>query len=220
MPSSEDTDTLTSRQRELLEFIQTSVAQEGRIPSYREMAKALNVVAVGTIQDHVEVLVRRGYLEKTHSGKGGKKVQLKLAGHRQTPSMTIPIVGEVAAGQMRDAFEVALGSIPVSLPLMRKRSASAEKLFALRVSGESMIDAGILPGDLVVVDRSVTVKSGDFVVAERAGEATVKEVRFPIKSESGIQLIPHNKALKTIVIPPTEESFRIIGKVVSVQRFL
>ena len=217
MSSSGVTEILTSRQRELLEFIESSVGREGRMPSYREMALALGVSAVGTIQDHIEVLVKCGYLEKS---KKGKKTLLKLAGHRQSPMVAVPIVGEVAAGSLRDAFEVALGSLPVSLAQLGGRSAKAGAHFALRITGESMIDAGILPGDMIVVDRGARVKSGDIAVVDRNGESTVKEIQFPQKNEKGIRLVPHNKALKTVVIPESEENFRIVGKVISVQRFL
>lgn len=201
---------LTERQRELLEYLQNYVSQEQRFPSYREMAKALRVSAVGTVQDHVQALIDNGSLEKE-----GRK--LRLAQNRQVPVLTVPIVGEVAAGALQDAFEVALGALTVS-PDLLSENARPQDLFALRVRGESMIDAGINPGDLLVIHKGARVRSGDFVVADYEGEATVKEIELPKSKSSPIKLIPHNSSMKPIEIPANEK-FQVLGKVISVQRY-
>jgi len=201
---------LTDRQRELLEFIQSHVSQEQRFPSYRDMAKAMKVSAVGTIQDHVQALVDNGSLEKD-----GRK--LRLAQNRQIPVLTVPIVGEVAAGALQDAFEVALGAVTVTPELLKER-AGPQDLFALRVRGESMIDAGIQQGDLIIVHKSARVKNGDFVVADYDGEATVKELGLPKTKGAPVLLIPHNSRMSPIEVPASEK-LKILGKVVSVQRF-
>jgi repressor LexA len=203
----------------LLDFIQDTAGREGRMPSYREMAKALGVSAVGTVQDLVRGLSDKGYvaLEKSSSGKS----RLSLGGHRHSPMLTIPIVGEVAAGGLQDAFEVALGSLTLSRDLLDSRSAKSKfekHYFALRVKGESMKDAGILPGDFVVVEKGSSVKSGDFVVAEYQGEATLKEIEMPLKSGRPIRLIPHNETLSPIEISPDALDFRVAGRIVAVQR--
>lgn len=198
------------------------------MPSYREMAKALGVSAVGTVQDHVRVLVEKGFLEKeTKSGvKTGRainktlKPRLRLAGARQVSSLSVPLVGEVAAGSLRDAFEVAMGSVAVSFSLLGKPAAKSGDHFALRVRGESMIEAGILPGDIAIVDRKATARSGDFVVAELQGEVTLKELE--VKTQSGqrqVRLLPHNATMEPIPVNDPE-TLRILGKVISLQRFL
>jgi repressor LexA len=201
---------ITDRQRELLEYLQAYVNKEQRFPSYREMAKALHVSAVGTVQDHIQSLVDGGYLEKE-----GRK--LRLAQSRQVPVMTVPIVGEVSAGSLQDAFEVALGAVTLT-PEMLRETPKPQDLFALRVRGESMIEAGINPGDLVVINKGSSVRSGDFVVADVDGEATVKEIELPKNKTLPIKLIPHNSRLSVIEVAQNEK-FRILGKVVSVQRF-
>lgn len=201
---------LSDRQRELLQLIETSVQQEQRMPSYREMAKKLGVSAVGTIQDHIHALVRLGYLEK-------KKRTLRLAGHRQSPTLNIPIVGEVAAGALQDAFEVALGTLQVN-PNTIRHPKKSEAYFALKVRGESMIEVGIFEGDFLVVDRSARTKTGDVVVAQHLGEATVKTIKYPKTKNDPILLIPENKNMKPISIRPTE-NFNVLGKVVALQRF-
>jgi len=218
-------DPLTNRQRELLDFIQDSVGRESRMPSYREMAQALGLSAVGSVQDLVKALVEKGYLEKSASGlkslKKSKETrkQLKLAGARQTPVVRVPIVGEVAAGSLRDVFEVALGSLPIS-PDLLSRGFAPDQGFALRVQGESMIEAGILPGDLVVVDRNAQVRTGDIAVVEYRGETTLKEIEIPVRgSRNPVRLIPKNRTMKPIIVDAPEE-MRVLGKVVALHRAL
>jgi repressor LexA len=201
---------LSPRQLELLEYIQETCHNEHRMPSYREMAKALDVSAVGTIQDHVNVLVEKGHLVK--DGRN-----LKLTENRSSPMLSVPIVGEVAAGSLQDAYEVALGTIAVS-PHLLDRKAAANDFFALRVKGESMVDAGIYHGDYVVVRKNVRPKTGDFVVADVNGEATVKELKLPSGGENRVTLIPHNTSLKPILVD-ADENFKILGRVVAVQRY-
>lgn len=201
---------LTSKQRELLEYLQECVSQEQRIPSYREMAQAMGVSAVGTIQDRVQALIENGYVEKE-----GRK--LKLTQSRQVPVLTVPIVGEVAAGTLQDAFEVALGALTLS-PDMMSSFSKAQNLFALKVTGESMVEAGINPGDLIVVDKGIKARNGDFVVADVEGSATVKELQLPRKKGEAVTLIPHNSSMEPIKVPANEK-LSLLGKVVSVQRY-
>jgi repressor LexA len=202
---------LTQRQRDLLTFIEKTVQQEQRFPSYREMAKALGVSAVGTVQDHMGALEERGIVEK--SGKSWR-----LSGARQSPSISVPIVGEVAAGALQDAYEVAMGATTLSPELLKSRNLRTQDLFALKVRGESMIDAGIQPGDLVIIQRGNDCRSGDIVVADVEGETTLKELALPKKSSDPIRLIPHNSKLSEIQIPANEK-FKILGKVISLQRY-
>ncbi len=132
----------------------------------------------------------------------------------------LPILGEVAAGSLSDAFEVSLGTLPVSPALLGLRSdGMADDLFALRVKGDSMVDAGIFEKDLVVVKKRSRPKNGDFIVARVGNEATVKEYRNNPNREY-IELIPHNKRLSPIRVSKTEESFEVLGKVVAVHRVL
>jgi repressor LexA len=202
---------LSDRQLELLEFIQQCCHQEHRMPSYREMAKSLGVSAVGTIQDHVSVLVDKGYLLK--DGR-----QLKLAEARTSAMLSVPIVGEVAAGSLQDAYEVSMGTLVVS-PQLMDRKANETDFFALRVKGESMIDAGIFHGDYVVVRKNIRVKNGDYIVADINGEATVKEIKLPEGKEARVTLIPHNKGMKPFHVE-ADENFKVLGRVVAVQRYM
>ena len=197
--SKKSSESLSPRQLETLRFIEDS---------YRDIAKGLGVSAVGTIQDHVRALTDRGYLEKSE-----KSFKLKES------AFQIPVVGHVAAGALQEALEVPLGYIPAPQNALKKRSFTPGRIFALKVRGESMIEAGILPGDYVVVDRDQAVRTGDFVVAETGGEATVKEIRFPKSVHDPIELRPHNSTMKPIMVPQNEE-LSISGKVIAIHRFL
>lgn len=203
---------LSPRQLELLECVTRISHEEHRMPTLRELAKMLKVSAVGTIQDHVRALLEKGYLKR--EGR-----TLRLNEKRSAPMVSIPIVGEVAAGSMQDAFEVSLGTLAINPELLGEKSNGLERLLALRVRGESMVDAGILPGDLVVLKRQSRCKTGDIVVALMHGEATVKELRIPKGSVDQIELVPHNKNMKSIKISTQAEGFEILGKVISVQRY-
>ncbi len=201
---------LSPRQKELFEFIESTSHKEHRMPSLREMAKALKVSAVGTVQDHIKILIEKGFLIKDQKS-------LKVSPSRTCSMVTIPVVGTISAGTLTDAFEVALGTVAFS-PSQNIKDTS--KLLALRVSGESMIDAGILPGDIAIIDRSRTAKSGDIVVATQNDQATIKELKITSSSKTpqNIELIPHNKKFNTIKVKPSEE-FSIIGPVIAVQRY-
>ncbi len=204
---------LSPRQREVLDFITHSQHREHRMPSYREIAKELKVSAVGTVQDHIRVLVEKGYLAR--QGR-----EIKLAENRTCPMLTVPILGQVSAGTLQDAFEVSLGTLSFTpdfnLKKEPQRNQDPRGFFALQVKGESMIDAGILDGDFVIVNRNAKSKNGDIVVAGTSHEATVKELKI---NGSTVELIPHNKKMKSIKVDPNQE-FQIFGKVVGLQRHL
>jgi len=207
-----DRNLLTPRQRELLELIEENVLAEQRIPSYREMATSLGVSAVGTVQDHVQALIEHGFLEKRD--RYLKLISSPAAG--AAPTLHIPILGEVAAGSLHEAIQDPQGLLPLS-PEMLKGKAKPEDLFALKVRGESMIDAGIFAGDWIVVQRDERVRSGDIVVVDFEGEATVKEIELPKTRGGAIKLIPRNPNMEPFEIPADERA-RILGKVVALQR--
>jgi repressor LexA len=211
---------LSPRQKELFEYIETVSHREHRMPSLREMAKALDVKAVGTIQDHIRFLVQKGFLVK-------EKKSFRISAHRSCSMITVPVVGTISAGTLTDAFEVALGTVAFS-PQHKVKDPS--KLLALRVQGESMIDAGIFSGDIAIVDRSRSAKSGDIVVATYNDQATVKELRIlgegktkNLKSVSDnsivVELVPHNPKFSVIRIQP-DERLEVVGPVVALHRYM
>src|SRR4051812_26741905 len=129
LPEKKSTDTaLSAKQLAVLECIQEQVAQSGRPPTYREIARQLGYEAVGTVQDHVKVLLRKGFLEKEEGVSRGFRLSY------QRGSREIPVVGRVPAGHPIEAIQELEGSLPVPAHL-------SGELFGLRVTGESMIEA-------------------------------------------------------------------------------
>ncbi len=200
---------LTPRQAELLSFIEEVAGVEHRMPSFREMAAALNLSAVGSVQDLVKALLQKKYLTK--QGR-----HIVLSAKRQSSVLQVPLVGVVAAGSLSEAIEHPMGVMAFSKHLVTAKKNS--KFFALRVQGESMIEAGIYQGDYVLVDGGSETRTGDTVVARFQGEATLKEIFFKSKE---VVLHPRNKTLKDIVISEEQRSeLEILGKVILVQRIL
>lgn len=206
---SRDSAQLSKRQSELLDYIEKVVGNDHRMPSYREMATALKLSAVGSVQDLVRALIAKNYLQK--NGK-----HLTLSRRRQSPVTHVPLVGVVAAGGLTPSFESQLGVLAVSSQLISSKK--SKNLFALRVQGQSMIDAGIFEGDFVFVSSKESIKSGDTVVVRMGEETTVKEIYFKSK---GITLRPRNAKLSDMHFDENaSKELNILGKVMMVQRVL
>ena len=183
--------------------------EAGDPPTVREVQEELGFRAVETARKHLERLVEEGRLAKHPRSSRG----YHLPPEEDVPSVLVPLVGRVAAGGLSEAIENREGSVTVE-------ASHADGLFALKVEGESMVLAGILPGDVVIVQahprgRGYTGRSGDIVVALVDGEATVKTLR---RDGRRIMLCPENPAFEPIVPPP--DQLRILGKVVEVRRYL
>ena len=198
---------LTPIQSDILKYIREVCASTGAPPSFREIQKHFGYRAVGTVQDHVKALVKKGMLELPLTKEKRRARNLIPAGSRSTPLRVLPIYGEIAAGSARHAEQLELGQLEIPL------HAAAESSFALRVVGNSMIDAGILEGDILIVEKQNVAKNGDIVVALLNGETTVKRYQ---EKRDGIFLVPENRTMKPI--PVVNEDFSIQGKVVGLQR--
>lgn len=199
---------LTELQMRVLNFIKSRYEQTGVPPSYREIQQEMGYKAVGTVQDHVQALVKKGHLEPSlWRGEKRRARGLVPKGYRLDGVKRIPIYGEIAAGSLRQAEQLELGSLYVAA------STPQSPTFALRVVGDSMIEVGIFEGDFVIVVRDVRIKHGDIVVALLEGETTVK--RYEIHSGQ-VFLVPANKRLKPMAVEKGQ--LEIQGKVVGLQR--
>ncbi len=196
---------LTPAQREVLDFIRSTCERNGVPPSYREIAAHFGYKAIGTVQDHIKALHKKGWLEPVDKGKRARG--LVPVGYRMEGVRRIPIYGEIAAGSLRDSPQVEMGGLVVTDTMAR------EPCFALRVVGDSMVDAGIFEGDHLIVERQAPVKSGDIVVALWNGETTVK--RYLVKAGE-VWLHPENARMKPFRV--SGGNFQIQGKVVGLQR--
>ncbi|MDP1831539.1 MAG: transcriptional repressor LexA [Geothrix sp.] len=217
---------LTKRQQAVLRFIRSFVQGEGRSPTLVEIAKGVGSSAVSTIHKHVQHLMDKGFLVRSH-GRGNNLVvatgaedeagqpQPDRSGRSDSRAETASIVrifpfcGDVAAGSPILPESRAL---PIEVPnsIHRQR----DELFVLRVRGDSMVEDAILDGDLVVLQRKGEYRNGDRVVALiDQEEVTLKEFRRDTK---GVWLIPHNPELKPRCYPP--QQIDIQGVLVGVMR--
>ena len=207
---------LTGRQQEIWDFLVDYVDRHGYPPTVREIGDAVGLASPSTVHAHLANLERAGLLKRDPTKP--RALELSGRGPREAPRReearrTLPLVGEIAAGGpllAEDNIEDYL-AVP---ELIERRGAD----FLLRVKGDSMIEAGILDGDIVVVKREQTAQNGDVVVAlagtdETADEATVK--RF-FRENGRIRLQPENSALEPIYA----DHVQIIGKVTGVFRAL
>jgi repressor LexA len=212
---------LSKRQREIFDFVVSYADRHGYPPTVREIGEAVGLASPSTVHAHLANLERAGYLKRDPTkpralevvGRGRRPAAVPLAPAPAAAPPRLPLVGEIAAGGPLLAAENIEEYLSVPEPL----SAGGEE-FLLRVKGESMIEAGILPGDYVVVHRQQTAQNGDVVVAlagedEAADEATVK--RF-FRDNGRIRLQPENSALE----PLYPDHVQILGKVIGVFRRL
>jgi len=206
---------LTPRQREILEFVRSFSDRHGVPPAVREIGERFGFTARAAF-DHLRALERKGMLERRVTSKRASR-SLVLPGHqtaRRSPRMDIPILGRIAAGSPILAIENREDSIPLTPEWLGARG---QDVFALRVTGESMIGAHIANGDLVVVRRQEAVSPGDIVAVLLDGEATVK--RYAREGKS-VVLKPEHPTMQPIVVGPEQGDLQILGKVIAVLRSL
>ena len=207
---------LTQRQKEILEFIISHIEQYGYPPSIPEIQKNFSFKSPNAVSDHLEALERKGYIARRPHKSRGIEVLIQSkpekGGNLNDENVAeVPIVGRISAGTPILAEENLEGTLFVDKTIVR----NPKGVFALRVQGESMVNAGILDGDFVLVKQQPVAEQGEIVVALIEDEATVK--RF-YKHRDKIKLKPENDMMRPIVIDSQDSSVRIIGKVVGVVR--
>ncbi|MGI6404236.1 MAG: transcriptional repressor LexA [Oscillospiraceae bacterium] len=190
-----------NRRRERIYHYIVERIEDGSAPSVREICQALSIKSTSTVHSDLKAMADKGQILLTE----GLNRAIRLPGRS---SVSVPLVGAVAAGIPILAIENIESYLPVSSDLARGR-----ELFALRVEGESMKDAAILPGDLVVVEKSSTAENGQIVVAMVEGEATVKRY---YKENCHFRLQPENDAFAPLILDEVE----LLGRVISVIRYL
>lgn len=210
---------LTDRQEEILNFIRQFTIETGYPPTLREIGKHFQISSTFGVKRHLEALVKKGFINIESNASRGISFIKKNDDDGTTGVLNdenvfvkIPILGRVAAGLPINAVENLEGSLVVDPTFLKK----VEEAFALRVKGDSMINAGINDKDLVIVSPKEQAKNGDIIVAMLNDEATVK--RFEIINNK-IRLIPENNSFDPIDVKSSDD-FRLIGKVKGVVRWL
>ena len=207
---------LTARQRDVLNFMRAFTARHGVPPTVREIGEKFRVTPRAAF-DHLRALERKGMLQRRAGpGRTARALTLSEAAGGRATVPGVPILGRIAAGQPILAEENREGELPIAAGAL---PAPATELFALRVRGESMIDAHICDGDLVLVRRQDSAQVNDIVVAlvesDAGEEATVK--RFQRDGERVVLKAEH-PTMSPIVVDPREREVRILGKVIGLLR--
>ncbi len=197
---------LTRREKEILEYIKKSIYKQGYPPSVREIGEGVGLRSSSTVHGYLNTLEKKGYIRRNPSTPraieitDGSKVSEKQV-------VNVPLVGKITAGTPVLAQEVVEDVYPLPLDLVQ-----AENSFMLNVIGESMINAGILDGDTLIVRQQSHAKNGDIVVALLGEEATVKTY---YKEAQHIRLQPENDYLDPIIC---DDDVIILGKVMGLIR--
>ncbi len=205
---------LTKRQEQTLTFIRKSIQERGYPPTLREIGHSMGIKSTNGVNDHLRALERKGYLRREDM----KSRALKLVDEPEPAPMSdedmveITILGRVAAGLPLLAEEHVVDTVRVDRMMVR----GGRDVFGLRVTGDSMIDAGIFNGDYIFVRKQPSAERGDIVVALIGDEATVKYY-FPEKDYVRFQ--PANAQMAPILVRATDfRSTMLLGKVIGVFR--
>jgi repressor LexA len=211
-----DRKTLTPRQREVFEFIKERIEQTNRPPTLREIGLRFQISSTNGVRSILAALVKKNFIAR--SPKLSRGIDLPTASREAGKSVSpefqvqeIPIVGRVAAGQPILAVENLEGTVVVDRDFLMRQ----ENVFALKVHGDSMIDAGIHHGDLVFARQQNTAERGQIVVALIGEETTVKYYH----PEAGrVRLEPANEAYGPIIVDLNTPDFSILGRIIGVMR--
>ena len=200
---------LTRRQREILGFIKTFTQRHSVPPTVREIGGRFHFTPRAAF-DHLRALERKGHLRRrVTAGRSSRNLTLV---ERAPATREVPVYGRIAAGEPLFAEQNLEGTLPVGVEWL---AGKGEEVFALKVRGDSMINAHIVEGDLVLVRRQQSAELGDIVVALLDNEATVK--RFARQGEA-IVLKPEHPTMAPILVRQGQKDFKILGKVVGLVR--
>lgn len=205
---------LTEKQKEILNFLDMEIREKGYPPSVREICQAVGLRSTSTVHGYLERLEKKGFIKKDATKTRALKVLTNehVSGHQEAGRnylrelVEVPIVGKVTAGAPILAVENIEGTFPMPVEYTHNSD-----VFALRVKGESMIEAGILDGDLVMVKKQSYASNRDIVVALLEDEATVKTY---YKEKNAIRLQPENSSMSPIF----SRDVKILGKVIGLFR--
>jgi repressor LexA len=208
---------LTQRQEQTLDYIRKSIEERGYPPTLREIGEHMGIRSTNGVNDHLRALERKGYLRREDM----KSRALKLVENMPSSSpvkvedddmIEVQVLGRVAAGLPLLAEENVVDTVRVDRMLVR----GGREIFGLRVSGDSMIEAGILSGDYIFVKKQATAERGEIVVALIGDEATVK---YFYPERDYVRFQPANSQMAPILVRATDfKSTMLLGKVVGVYR--
>ncbi|WP_139904590.1 transcriptional repressor LexA [Clostridium thermarum] len=196
---------LSTKQREVYEFVKKHTEEKGYPPAVREICDAVGLSSTSTVHGHLKRLEKKGLIKRDPSKP--RALEIVEFAHRKREMIDIPVVGKVTAGAPILAVENIEDTFSIPLSYIKNQN----DLFILNVKGESMIEAGILDGDMAIIEKTEAVRNGEIVVALIENEATIK--RF-FKEKDHIRLQPENKTMSPIIV----KDCKILGKLVGLYR--
>lgn len=199
---------ISAKQQEILEYIKSQILERGFPPAVRDICEAVHLKSTSSVHSHLETLEKNGYIRRDPTKPRAIEILDDSFNFTRREMVNVPIVGRVAAGEPLLAEQNIEEYFPIPMDFMPNR-----QTFMLKVKGESMINAGILDGDYVLVEERKTAHNGEMIVALVDDGATVK--RF-YKEEGIIRLQPENDTMEPIIVPDCT----ILGKVIGVFRFM
>ena len=199
---------ISSKQKEILEYIKSQILERGFPPSVRDICEAVHLKSTSSVHSHLETLEKNGYIRRDPTKPRAIEILDDSFNFMRREMGNVPIVGRVAAGEPILAEQNIEEYFPIPTEFMPNK-----QTFMLKVRGESMINAGILDGDLVLVEEQKTARNGEMIVALIEDGATVKTF---YKEEGVIRLQPENDTMDPIIVPDCQ----ILGKVIGVFRFM
>lgn len=212
-----DKKSLTPRQREVFEFIKERIEETNRPPTLREIGLRFQISSTNGVRSILAALVKKNYIARSPKLSRGidlpqsTRLDSRSSATADIKVLEIPIVGRVAAGQPILAVENLEGTVVVDRDFLMRQ----ENVFALRVHGDSMIDAGIHHGDLVFARQQNTAERGQIVVALIGEETTVK---YYFSEAGRVRLEPANEAYGPIIVDVNTPDFSILGRIIGVMR--
>ena len=198
---------ISPKQLEILEYIKSQIVQRGFPPAVRDICEAVHLKSTSSVHSHLETLEKNGYIRRDPTKPRAIEILDDTFNLTRREVTNVPLIGRVAAGEPLLAQENIENYFPVPVEMLPNNTT-----FLLTVRGESMVNAGILDGDLVLVEEKQTASDGDMVVALIEDGATVKTF---YKEDGIIRLQPENDFMDPIIV----EEVTILGKVIGVFRF-
>ena len=198
---------ISKKQLEILEYIKSEILRIGYPPAVRDICEAVNLKSTSSVHSHLETLEKNGYIRRDPTKPRAIEIIDDTFNLTRREMVNVPIVGQVAAGEPILAEQNITNYFPIPIEFMPNN-----ETFLLTVKGESMINAGILDGDMVLVESTSVASNGEMVVALVDDSATVKTF---YKEEGIYRLQPENDTMEPIIVSEVE----ILGKVIGVFRF-
>ena len=198
---------ISDKQREILEYIKAEILNKGYPPAVREICEAVKLKSTSSVHAHLETLEKNGYIRRDPTKPRAIEIVDENFNLTRREMVNVPIIGRVAAGEPILAVEIIENYFPIPAEFMPN-----EQTFILQVQGESMVNAGILDGDYILVEQQTTANDGDMVVALVDDSATVKTF---YKENGYYRLQPENDFMEPIIV----SDVMIMGKVIGTFRF-